>query len=61
VANPTAAVLSAAMLLEFFDYDEDGQRVRTAVEHVLAEGPRTPDVGGEATTEEMGAALLDRL
>ncbi|WP_232702738.1 isocitrate/isopropylmalate dehydrogenase family protein [Halobacterium wangiae] len=61
VANPTAAVLSAAMLLEFFDYDEEAQRARDAVEHVLAEGPRTPDVGGEATTEEMGAALADRL
>ncbi|WP_336036414.1 isocitrate/isopropylmalate dehydrogenase family protein [Halobacterium yunchengense] len=61
VANPAAAVLSAAMLLEFLGYDEDGRRVRAAVEGVLADGPRTPDLGGDATTEQVGDAILDRL
>lgn len=61
VANPGATVLSAAMLLEFLGYDEDGQRVRDAVEGVLADGPRTPDLGGDATTEQVGDAILDRL
>jgi 3-isopropylmalate dehydrogenase len=61
VANPSATVLSAAMLLEFLGYEEDGQRVRAAVEGLLMEGPRTPDVGGEATTDEVREALLARL
>ncbi len=61
VANPGATVLSAAMLLEFLGYDGDGQRVRDAVEGVLADGPRTPDLGGDATTEQVGDAIIDRL
>jgi 3-isopropylmalate dehydrogenase len=61
VANPAAAVLSAAMLLEFLGYDEDGRRVRDAVEGVLAEGPRTPDLGGDAATDEVADAILARL
>ena len=61
IANPTAAILSAAMLLEYLDYDEAGGRVRTAVEETLAAGPRTPDLGGNGTTRSMTDAVLDRL
>jgi 3-isopropylmalate dehydrogenase len=59
VANPTAAVLSAAMLLEFLGHDAAGERVRSATEDVLEEGPRTPDLGGDATTSEVGDAILE--
>ena len=61
VANPLATVLSAAMLLEFLDHDDPAADVRAAVEEVLVEGPHTPDLGGEASTGEVGAAVLDRL
>ena len=61
VANPAATVLSAAMLLEFLGYEADGQGVREAVEDVLADGPRTPDLGGDATTDEVAGAMLSRL
>jgi 3-isopropylmalate dehydrogenase len=61
VANPAAALFSAAMLLEYLGHDGAADRVRTAVEGVLADGPRTPDLGGEADTEEVTAAVLDRL
>jgi len=61
VANPTAAILSAAMLLEYLGYTDDGQRVRTAVESVLAGGPRTGDLGGDATTEAVTAAIIEEL
>ena len=61
VANPSAMILSAAMLLDHLGYDEEGDRVRTAVEGVLADGPRTPDLGGDAGTDEVTAAVLDRL
>ncbi|WP_096591788.1 isocitrate/isopropylmalate family dehydrogenase [Halorubrum ezzemoulense] len=61
VANPTAAVLSAAMLLEYLGHVEAGQRVRDAVEGVLSDGPRTGDLGGPATTDEVTAAIVDRL
>ena len=61
VANPTAAVLSAAMLLEHLGHVEEARRVRDAVEGVLSDGPRTGDLGGSATTDEVTAAILDRL
>ena len=61
VANPTAAVLSAAMLVEYLGYVGEGERVRDAVESVLSDGPKTGDLGGDATTDEVTAAVIDRL
>lgn len=61
VANPSATVLSAAMMLEYLGHDGAGDRVRNAVESVLADGPRTPDLGGDASTEDVTAALVNEL
>ena len=60
-ANPTAAILSAAMLVEYLGHAEAGAAIRSAVESVLATGPRTGDLGGEATTQAVTAAVVDRL
>ena len=61
VANPAATILSAAMLLEHLGYGAEASRVRTAVEAVLESGPRTPDLGGEASTEDVTAAIVEQL
>ena len=61
IANPTATVLSAAMLLEHLGYDEVAGRVREATTDVLEAGPRTPDLGGSAGTETVTDAILARL
>ncbi|WP_435184486.1 3-isopropylmalate dehydrogenase [Halobellus sp. EA9] len=61
VANPSAAILSAAMLLDHLGYGDEADAVRAAVESVLAEGPRTPDLGGDAGTEDVTTAVLKRL
>jgi 3-isopropylmalate dehydrogenase len=61
VANPCATILSAAMLLEHLGYDDEAATVREAVEGVLADGPHTPDLGGDASTETVTAAIVDRL
>ncbi|WP_255149733.1 isocitrate/isopropylmalate dehydrogenase family protein [Halorarius halobius] len=61
VANPCATILSAAMLLEHLGYGGKAADVRTAVESVLESGPRTPDLGGDATTADVTAAVVDRL
>jgi len=61
IANPTAMILSAAMLLDHLGYDEEGDRVRDAVESVLEAGPRTPDLGGDASTTDVTAAIVDEL
>jgi len=61
IANPSAMILSAAMLLDHLGYDEQSTRVTEAVEAVLADGPHTPDLGGDASTEEFTAAVIDQL
>jgi 3-isopropylmalate dehydrogenase len=61
IANPAAMILSAAMRLEHLGYGGEADRVREAVEAVLEAGPRTPDLGGGASTDEMTAAVVDRL
>ncbi|MGM0389711.1 MAG: 3-isopropylmalate dehydrogenase [Natrinema limicola] len=61
VANPAAKIISAAMMLEYLGYEEESDAVNAAVEATLAEGPRTPDLGGDASTEDVTAAVIDRL
>jgi 3-isopropylmalate dehydrogenase len=61
VANPTATILSAAMLLDHLDHPEEATRLREAVETVLAEGPQTPDLGGTATTDEVTDAVVAQM
>ena len=62
VANPTAAILSAAMMLEWLGEHDAASAVREAAIDTLREGRvRTPDLGGAATTSEMGAAVRIRL
>ena len=58
IANPTATILSAAMLLEHLGEEEAARRIEAAVDKVLAEGPHTPDLGGTATTEAFTEAVL---
>ncbi|MBI3921632.1 MAG: tartrate dehydrogenase, partial [Armatimonadetes bacterium] len=62
LANPIAAILSAAMMLEFLGEEEATRRVKQAVTDQLAEGKvRTPDLGGTAKTSEVGDDLIRRL
>ncbi|ELY40298.1 isocitrate/isopropylmalate dehydrogenase family protein [Natronorubrum tibetense] len=61
VANPAATIISAAMLLEYLGYDEESEAVHEAVEATLEEGPRTADLGGDASTEDVTNAVIDRL
>jgi isocitrate dehydrogenase (NAD+) len=62
IANPTAMILSAAMMLRHLGRDNAGMAIEAAVEAVLEEGrTRTPDMGGNATTEAMAEAVASRL
>jgi 3-isopropylmalate dehydrogenase len=61
VANPTATILSAAMLLEYLGYDQAGQQVREATLDVLDAGPRTPDLGGDADTQSVTNVIRSKL
>ena len=57
VANPIGQIWAGSMMLEHLGYPEAAACVLRAIETVLAEGPRTPDMGGKASTTEMGKAV----
>ncbi len=60
-ANPMAALLTAAMMLEFLGQGEAAARVERAVRACIAEELVTPDLGGGLTTRAVGQAVLDRI
>ncbi|PCR91526.1 isocitrate/isopropylmalate dehydrogenase family protein [Natrinema ejinorense] len=61
IANPAAMILSTAMLLEYLGYEAESAAVDDAVEATLEEGPRTADLGGDASTDDVTEAIIDRL
>jgi tartrate dehydrogenase/decarboxylase/D-malate dehydrogenase len=61
IANPTGAVLSAAMMLDWLGEASAAATVRRAVERALAAGHLTPDVGGTLTTAEMTKRIAEQL
>ena len=61
IANPVAAVLSAAMMMDWLGEAESARKMRTAVDRALAAGNLTPDVGGKLTTNQMTQAIVNRL
>ena len=62
IANPTALLWSACMMLEHLGELEIAGNIRRAVDQVLAEGScKTPDLGGEATTSKYCDAIIARL
>jgi tartrate dehydrogenase/decarboxylase/D-malate dehydrogenase len=62
IANPLAAILSASMLLDHLGIKDAALALHDAVASVLkARTPRTPDLGGKATTKDVGDAVLAKL
>jgi 3-isopropylmalate dehydrogenase len=62
IANPLAAILSAAMLLRYsLDRAADAERVEQAVERTLAAGHRTKDIHTPGTTLVGTTAMADRV
>ncbi len=63
LANPLAQILSAAMLLEYFDMKEEGKLIREAVDASLDANVRTPEIqveGGQSYgTREVGQWIAD--
>jgi tartrate dehydrogenase/decarboxylase/D-malate dehydrogenase len=66
IANPVGAIWSAALMLDFLGHSEGAGRrahdaIVRAIRDVLREGPRTPDLGGTASTTQMGEAIAAAL
>ena len=62
IANPIAAILSAGLMLEELGEMEAARRLQEAVAEVVSEGKTlTPDIGGRASTQEVGDAVAKRV
>lgn len=62
VANPSALMLAAAMMLDHVDEHDAARRLRAAIrEAIVEDGIRTRDLGGTATTRAFGDAVVARL
>jgi tartrate dehydrogenase/decarboxylase/D-malate dehydrogenase len=61
IANPTGAILSAAMMLEWLGETPAAAALRRAVERAIAEGNLTRDMGGTLNTAELTAAIVERV
>ena len=66
IANPIAMIWSGALMLDFLTHGTGAGRaahdaIVRAIERVLIEGPRTGDLGGKASTTELGQAIAQRV
>ena len=66
IANPVAMIWSGAMMLDYLGngdarYTQAHDAIMRAIEKVLVEGPRTPDMGGTANTSAVGEAVAAAL
>ena len=58
IANPVGQIWAAAMMLEHLHEREAATVLVAGIEAALAEGVRTPDLGGTATTDDVAAAVV---
>ncbi|TGZ85312.1 3-isopropylmalate dehydrogenase [Ascodesmis nigricans] len=62
IVNPIAMILSCAMMLKYsFGLPEEAKAIEDAVRKVLDDGVRTGDLGGQATTSEVGDKVTEAL
>jgi isocitrate dehydrogenase (NAD+) len=60
-ANPTALILSGALMLRHLGYPAEADRVETALREAIASGTTTYDLGGSAGTSQFADAIVERL
>lgn len=61
IANPIGAILAAGMMLDWLGETEAASLISRAVEQVLKDGARTPDLGGDLSTEAFTATLIEAI
>ena len=60
IANPIGTIWAGAMMLDHLGHANSAQAILRGIEQALAgDGPRTPDIGGVASTEAFGEVILD--
>ena len=58
IANPSATILSACMMLKHLGFGETAEKIEKALEKVISEGKTTPDLGGNLKTMEFAEEVL---
>jgi tartrate dehydrogenase/decarboxylase/D-malate dehydrogenase len=61
IANPIGQIWCGAMMLDHLGHRDAHDAILRAIEKVTAEGPRTPDMKGKATTRDIGTAIAAAL
>ncbi len=61
IANPIAAILSGAMMLDWLGARATADRIRSAVEKTLGDGCGTPDLGGKLSTRRLADEVVRRV
>ncbi len=62
ISNPMASVWAISQMLDFFGHEDWGKKVLDAIEEVLVDGVyMTPDIGGTASTSQVGDAITAKL
>ena len=59
IANPIGQIWSGAMMLDHLGQPDAARAIVAAIQSVLSNGPRTRDLGGHASTQEVGSAIAD--
>ena len=59
IANPIGTIWSVALMLDHFGSPKAARAVEDAIEKVCESGPKTADLGGKASTQEMGKAIAN--
>ncbi len=61
IANPTGAILTSAMMLEYLGFHTLSEEIEEAVRSAISANETTRDLGGELSTEQAGSAIIARL
>src|SRR6202040_4032224 len=61
IANPIGQIWSGALMLDHLGHPDAADAVVRAIEKVLGEGPRTPDIGGQASPQDLGKAVAEAI
>ncbi len=66
IANPIAMIWAGAMMLDFLGQGDERYHaahngILNAIEQVIAQGPKTPDMCGDASTQQVGSAIVQVL
>jgi 3-isopropylmalate dehydrogenase len=61
IANPVAAILTAAMMIDYLGLPEAAAAIESAVEKAVRAGETTSDIGGKLSTTEAGEAIRRHL